>query len=178
MIPTIVIGFVLLDALLLWALVNTKGWWILKGPAIIVVLAFNFLVWNALGTYAGWPTSQTPPTRSVFVQGVVNQPDPQTGDPGEIYLWLIPLTDPGTPFGFKSKSAEPRAYQLSYSQSLYQQVLHAQQLQRRANGQPVVMQRTGKRGAHGHGHGISRQGAQMRSYILPFSPSPRKGPGQ
>lgn len=177
MIPTIYIGFVLLDALLLWTLIATRGRWALKVATIIIVLGFNFAVWNSLDSFRGWPTTATPPANAVFVQGVVNEPNPQTNDPGSIYLWLIPLSSHNGTLGYQSSGNEPRAYRLPYSEALYKQVLQAQQLLRRGHGRPVIVHGHGQ--AHGRGgrrgpHGNGPPSYGMHSYILPPSKPPRK----
>lgn len=176
MIPSIYIGLVLLDALLLWALVYGRGHWAPKVAAIVVVLGFNFGVWHALDSFKGWPTTDTPPARAQFIEAVVHEPDTQTGDPGAIYLWLVPLTNPGTPLGYQQSNGEPRAYRLPYSEQLYKQVIQAQAAKKRGHGQPVIARRVTRRG-HGHGSSTNFNSPrfQMHSYVLPPPHPPRKG---
>lgn len=172
---SIYIALVLLDALALWLFIYARGKWQIKLAAILIMLGFNFFVWQALATFSGWPTHQKPPARSVFVQAVVNEPDPQTNDPGSIYLWLVPLTKPGSPLGYQSNGNEPRAYYLPYSEALYQQVLKAQQQQKKGHGQPVIVQSArrhgGVRGSQTHGASIPYS---MHTYVLPPTKPPRK----
>lgn len=173
MIPSIYIGLVMLDALLFWVLIKARQNWALVAATIIVVFSFNFAVWHSLDSFKGWPTTDAPPARAQFIEAVVHQPDVQSGDPGAIYLWLISLSNPGTPLAYQSKSDEPRAYRLPYSEQLYKQVLEAQQAKKGAHGQPVIVQ-TRKRG-HGHGRGQNvNTPVQMHSYVLPPPHPPRK----
>lgn len=177
MIPYIYIGLALLDALLLWAVIYARGKWALKLAAMLVVLGFNFGVWNALSSFKGWPTTATPPARAQFIEGVVHEPDTQTGDPGAIYLWLVPLTNPGSPLAYQQSNGEPRAYRLPYSEQLYKQVLAADAAKKRGHGQPVIVQRAGARRGHGHGRptNLNTPRFQMHSYVLPPPHPPRKG---
>lgn len=171
MISPIFIGFVLLDALALWALVYGRGRWQVKLAAILVVLAFNFVAINALGSYRGWATTDAPPKDALFISGVVNEPEPGSGQQGSIYLWLVPLRRGHGVLSYNPAADEPRAYRLPYSEGLYKAVVAAQGIQK--HGQPAVLHSgKGKRGK-GHGHGNALQSG-FRAYRLPPPKLPTK----
>lgn len=175
MIPSIFVGFVLLDALLLWAVIYGRGRWALKLAAILVVLAFNFTTWHALDSYRGWPTPvNEPPADAVYVDSIVNEPDNATGDPGSIYLWLVPIRHGHTPLGYSPADAEPRAYRLPYSEPLYRAVVAAQRI-RKGGGQAGL--RRAQRPAHaarrstGSGDPLR---SRFQAYKLPPTQPPTK----
>jgi hypothetical protein len=70
-IPVIAVGFCLLFGLLLWFVIGSRGRWTAKLAAIAVSSAFTFMVWDALDTFSGWPTQQSPPERALLVSSTV-----------------------------------------------------------------------------------------------------------
>lgn len=115
----IFIGFTLLDALLLWALVaSPRGWWSAKLAAIIVVVVFNFLVLHAQGTGDGYAISADPPDGKVAACYVV--------EPTDIYLWVIPANAGPSTFGYTPGRDEPRAYRVAYTRDLHKGCQDAQ----------------------------------------------------
>ena len=170
MISPIFGAFVLLDALLLWALVYGRGRWQLKLAAMVVVLAFNFVAVNALSSSRGWPTTEAPPKDALFISGVVNEPEPGSGDQGDIYLWLVPLHRGHGALSYAPGVDEPRAYRLPYSEALYKAVIKAQGIQK--HGSPAVLHTgKGKRSQHGHGNALQ---SGYRAYRLPPPKLPTK----
>lgn len=108
----IFIGFTLLDALLLWVLVAApRGWWSAKLAAIIVVVAFNFLVLHAQGTGDGYTLAGDPPPGKLIACNVV--------EPSDIYLWVVPEKGTSSTFGYKPRQQEPRAYRVPYTRTLH-----------------------------------------------------------
>lgn len=127
-------AYALLALGLAWTLAGGAAWK-LRLPYIVLAPAVAFALWLGRPDPAGWPTTARTPAHAALVSAVVDEPDPSTGDPGRIYLWL----DPG--------SGRPRAYSLPYSRRLHEQVQQA--LARVKKGEPVSVTRAARHGARG-----------------------------
>lgn len=173
MISSIFVAFVLLDALLLWAVIYGRGRWQLKLAAFVVVLAFNFVAISSLASYRGWPTTDAPPKDALFISGVVNEPEPGSSDRGSIYLWLVPLHRSHGLLGYSANADEPRSYRLAYSEALYKAVVKAQGIQK--HGRPAVLHsgKPGKQRGQQPGRGNALQSG-YRAYRLPPPKLPTK----
>jgi hypothetical protein len=171
------IAFIILSAVLCWLVISLKGKWWIKLILILIVPSFGLAVWKSLSSYQGWPTSTEIPEKALFLQGIVREPEPDDGDPGAIYLWLLPLSpevlDVKTFLDFRGKLGEPRAYKLPYSRGMHQAVLKAQSMA--AKGKPAVMQRGGKPGK-GDGDGDGTPGEEGQREGLDGQPG-RPGDG-
>lgn len=104
-------SFVVLSALLLWAVIYARGPWGVKLALICTVPAFGAVVWHTLDGYRGWPAAQTPPSDAELVAQLVDEPT-------AIYVWLVA---PG--------SSVPRAYRIAYTRQAHEQVFAALRLQ-------------------------------------------------
>lgn len=137
----IVIAFIALFVLLLWLIINVHGKWWLKLFAIVGTLSFCLVVWNALGSYLGWPASPPLPRKAIFIWAEIQEPDPRSGDPGAIYLWLVAIqqkeSDSPNPLAYFPEAKDPRAYRLPYSRELHEALLKA--LWMRGRGRTVIM---------------------------------------
>lgn len=122
----VLVSFVILSGLLLWAVIYGRGPWALKLALIVTIPFFGFVVRNAINAYAGFPLHYAPP-RYAQVVGFV--PD----EPTWIYVWAIP---PG--------STQPRAYRIPYSRALHEQ---AQAIQGSRDQRPRGVKRMGPQGA-------------------------------
>lgn len=159
MIPVIALGFALLAGLLLWFVIGSRGRWWVKLSAIVVTCAFTFAVWDALDSFTGWPSTQSPPSRALLVSSTVDEPD-------AIYLWLIPSPKSGL-LGYRPDEVEPRAYRLPYTREQHEQVDRANGLARK--GQQVELRRAPRR------EGSGRDARSLfRAYRLPSPALPRK----
>jgi hypothetical protein len=158
MIPVIAIGFVLLAGLLLWLVIGSRGPWWLKLPAILCTCLFTFAVWDALDSFSGWPTAQTPPPRALLLSTTVDEPR-------AIYLWVVAPSSHGF-LEYRSEGAEPRAYRLPYSRQLHAQVDRANKLAQ--SGQPVELRRM-----RGDAQGRPTR-IVVRRYEFPAGSRPRK----
>ena len=136
------IAFIVLGAILLWCLIFTKGKWPIKLFLIITVPAFSVAVWNALDSYLGWPATDSVPEKSILLWGEVYEPNPQSGDPGKVCVWLIAYDDlaqNNSPFKYSPEKNEPRAYRLPYSRKLHEQLEQAKKMIK--GGKTVFMKR-------------------------------------
>jgi hypothetical protein len=150
------VAFVILVGLLLWLLAAVRGRWLLKLALICAVPAFAFAIVGTANSLRGWPTGDSPPTTATLIWAVVEEPDPQAGSPGAVYLWLATGT-------------KPRAYRLPYSRQLHKQLVEATALTKR--GQTVAFTRRGRGGRTGRG-GAAR--GAFRFYRLRPPPPPKK----
>lgn len=136
-----------------WTL--TTGSWKRRLPFIICAPALAVALWFGQPNPAGWPTSARVPAQAGFVWGVIDEPDPLTGDRGRIYLWL----DVG--------ARAPRAYSLPYTRQLHEQVQHAIDATRHGHVMTVARPVHSR---HGSGtHGSARHGVKS---VLRFYPHP------
>jgi hypothetical protein len=157
-IPVIAVGFCLLFGLLLWFVIGSRGRWTVKLAAIAASSVFTFMVWDALDTFSGWPTQQSPPERALLVSSTVDEPR-------AIYVWLVPSNEP-RPLAYRADEREPRSYRLPYSRQLHAQVDVANTLARQ--GRQVEIRRVPS--APGDG----RTARIMRVYALSTPADPRK----
>lgn len=163
------VGLTLLDALLLWAIVRTRGWWVPKAAAIVIVLGFNFLVWSAGGSFSGWATSDPMPVSSTLTSCYVEEPD---GDnPGAIFLWVVPdKTSTSNPLAYQASEGEPRAFRFPYTRDLHEQCATAQKQMAGGEGVGVIRSRRKQNGRE-----VPKN--RIRFYRLPPVQPPVKGVG-
>lgn len=129
-------GYVVLAVLLLslnlWAKLR---WWI-KASAIVVTSLFFFVTFISIRHLLGWPTAEEMPDQFEFVYGMVTEPNKATGEPGEIYVWLLPLPGDGTiaPEDFYKPGVVdttikpgqmPRAYIMPYDRGTHEEIIDA-----------------------------------------------------
>ncbi len=107
------ISFVVISALLLWAVIYARGPWAVKLALIFTVPVFGVVVWHSLESYRGWPANVSPPADASMVAQYVDEPN-------AIYLWLIP---PG--------EDKPRAYRIPYTRAAHEQAAKAQEIAKR-----------------------------------------------
>lgn len=154
------LAFILLAAVLCLLLIGSKWRWWQKLALILIVPAFGLVVWGAIASYKGWPTTADTPEKAMVYWALVREPDPQHGDPGAIYLWLMPMdgreSSGHNPLDYVSPGNEPRAYKLPYSRPGHRGAQRAQKMIR--EGRPVVFDRTGKNGG-GQGDGDEGDGS-------------------
>lgn len=97
--------------LLVMGLTSRFAWWV-KAVAIVVTSAFFIEAFFATRSLLGWPGAGTLPPRFQLLWTRVVEPDPKTGDPGAIFLWVEELDANNVPSG------TPRSYRLKYSPPL------------------------------------------------------------
>lgn len=138
------LAFILLAAVLCLLLIGSKWKWWQKLALIIIVPSFGLVVWASLGSYKGWPTTSDPPEKSLVCWMLVREPDLARGDPGAIFLWLVPYDEKKTalnPLAYSSPGDEPRAYALPYSRSLHKGLDRVKGVIK--EGRPVVLDLSG-----------------------------------
>ena len=150
------IAFILLSALLCLLLIGSKWDWKQKLALIVIVPAFGLAVWQSIGSYKGWPTTESPPDKALLNGIIIREPDKSINDKGAIYLWLMPFDDGAkpsffNPLGYASPGGEPRCFALPYTRQAHEQLEGAQDLLRR--GGRVVFRTRGKYGTGAAGDG-------------------------
>jgi hypothetical protein len=136
---TIPICFLFLTIMVIWFIVGCRGLWSLKLGSIMIAVIFAWLVFAALDSYKGYSFSTTwdtlSGTKALLLSWRVRGPTPQLNDPGEIFLWMIPLKIDSTLFAYNPLKEEPRAYSLPYKRST-QKSLNS--LQKREDGSSMI----------------------------------------
>ena len=90
----------------------------------------------------------------LLLQVDIREPNPQTGDPGVINLWVRPLKvikKKGPSFLQYDPKSEPRAYRLPYSRKMHEDAERARGMIK--NGKPVIISKRGLKGGEGDGDG-------------------------
>lgn len=118
------LAYVIVAALLLWAVITARGSWLLKAVLIAATLLFGVALWHSLTDLQGWPVETGMPRRFEVKWLVVEEPDKKSGTAGSVYVWAVALGDQGrSPFRLvrSGEGGEPRIYRLPYSRSLHEQ---------------------------------------------------------
>jgi hypothetical protein len=111
---TLSIGYALIGALLLVILVYARLPWPAKAIAVVVTSAFYIASFMGVRGLLGWASVDRLPASFKLLQARIVEPHSLDGDPGSIYLWVEALDEDNRP------SAIPRAYRISYTDSLAQ----------------------------------------------------------
>ncbi|MBV1905870.1 MAG: hypothetical protein KUG75_07320 [Pseudomonadales bacterium] len=85
--------------------------------AIVVVSLFYFFSYYGWRSFSGLPSSESLPDNFRLVWLTVDEPDKITGSDGAVYIWLRELSA-----NLQKPVGEPRAYRLSYSENLAEEV--------------------------------------------------------
>ena len=136
------LAFIALAAIACWYAISAKGKWWPKLLLIVIIPAFGIVAWYSMTSYLGWPTSQSLSGKVLLLWADIHEPDPRTGEPGAIYIWLVPVEEEqiGSPgvMAYRPSDQEPRAYRLRYSRKAHEQLFKAQQ--KRRKGKPVILE--------------------------------------
>jgi hypothetical protein len=153
------LAFILLAAVLCLLLIGSRWKWWQKLALILIVPAFGLVVWAAIASYKGWPTTEDPPDRSIVCGVLVREPDPGRADPGAIYVWLMPLDEAHqgiNPLDYATPGNEPRAFRFPYTRNMHKGMQRAQRMMR--EGKPVVLDLRGRKRGGGSGEGEPGEG--------------------
>jgi len=173
------LAFILLSAVLCLLLIGSKWAWWQKLALIVIVPGFGLVLWNALGSYKGWPSTDAIPEKSLIYWGLVREPEPKKGDEGAIYIWLMPLDGkidiPLNPLEYISPGNEPRAYALPYTRRMHEALEAAKAMTR--EGRPAVLDLTGaEEGGDEDGMQGDPDRRDFKVYDLPPPRPPLKEP--
>ncbi len=110
------LAYAALGVLALVGVARTRWPWPLKSAVIVLAsLAYVGVFFGTKGLL-GWSTPDPLPARFQVLWARTVDPDPASGNPGAVHLWLETLGDDNLPAG------EPRAYRLPFSRRLAQKV--------------------------------------------------------
>ena len=174
------IAFLFLSFLMLWIIIQiAKGKWWVKAGAILTFSVLGFIIWQAMESYRGWPTAESPPEIFMFIWAVIIEPNPKTQNPGLIYIWAGYPTkskESGVLLSYSPSENEPRAHIFPYSRGLHEQIEKAKIMT--TSGQSVFFKRKnghnagdGEMGPPGNTNegGSNNQEGEYRIYDLPPS---------
>lgn len=106
-------------AVLLLSINLYSNWpWPVKAGTIIITTCFYVISFFSIPPLLGWPAAAELPQKFRLIAAEVTQPNKTTGAEGAIYLWLTEVDD-------LNASRPPRAYRLTYSDRLHEQILDA-----------------------------------------------------
>ena len=114
----LVSSYILLALLLLSINLYSNWSWPVKAAMIIITSVFYAVAYFSMPPLLGWPTTADLPAKFKLNAIYIEQPDKVTDKEGAIYLWLTEVDD-------LEAMHEPRAYELPYSDPLYEKVNEA-----------------------------------------------------
>jgi hypothetical protein len=100
------------------SLIYSRWHWLLKLLLVCMVLVFSGYSYQGWKQAQGWPTDVEVPERFLLNGAVVEEPFPEKGTEGNIFLWLSDLAG-------NKLSPEPRAYRLAYDEKLHVDIQQA-----------------------------------------------------
>lgn len=109
-------SYSLVGALLVWIVVAARLHFVFKAGVVLLFAAAVPFTYHGIGELRGLPSDSPPPPSFIMHWARVVEPNPLTGDPGHVFIWLEALDDENFPSG------TPRAYQLPYEDGLVQRV--------------------------------------------------------
>jgi len=115
----LIAAYIVLAVLLLSINLYSKWSWRIKVMTIFITSAFYIISYFSFPPLLGWPTKQALPSHFMLLSSEVHQPNKLTGTEGAVYLWLKEVEDITT-------YVQPRAYVLTYSNSLHEIIISAQ----------------------------------------------------
>ncbi len=155
---TFAILLLLIFAVIFWVFRESKHVWL---RALVISLFFGFCVifGSSIDSIMGWAAKDKYVPEIVTIRHItVREPNPETGDPGNIYILIEhPATKNNLflrAFGYEAKTSEPRLFKIPYNRPLHEN-LQQNVMGKLAKGQTV----TGKLGkGKGKGKGGGKGG--------------------
>jgi len=99
-----------------------------KAGLILLMGGFFFITYDSLHDMLGWPTKRDLPDEFLMIASRVIEPNKKNKANGEIYIWASAIND-------SHPDKEPRAYRISYSPELHEEVENANWRMRRGRVQ-------------------------------------------
>ncbi len=93
---------------------STAPFWV-KAASILLVGSFFFVTHHSLNGMLGWPTKRELPEKFLMIASRVIEPDKKSKAMGDIYIWAAAI-NAGEP------NEEPRAYHLTYTPELHEEL--------------------------------------------------------
>lgn len=114
----LIAAYVLIAILLLSINLYSNWSWQVKAGSIIITTAFYIVTYLSFPALLGWPTDDNPPGNFHLIAAHVQQPNKITGNDGSVFIWLTQIDD-------LTSDVAPRAYELPYSDALYEIIINA-----------------------------------------------------
>lgn len=112
------IAYVFLTALLLLSLIYSRLHWLLKTGLLVLALGFFWVSYQGWKDTQGWPSETHLPDKFLLHFSVIEEPDEEIGQEGNIYIWVTDLSE-------RKLADEPRAYRLPYERDLHSKISEA-----------------------------------------------------
>lgn len=104
------LAYVFLTALTLLAVISGRLPWPLKTVLVIVAIGFYWSCYIGWKEAQGWPSETNLPAKFLFHYAVIEEPNEERNEEGDIYIWLTNLEG-------NQMAEKPRAYRLPYDQA-------------------------------------------------------------
>ena len=141
---------VIILALSLWALADSKIKWYLKSLVIICLLSFSWIFYSSMHTFLGWGANQKDLPEVLTIRNIViEEPNDRAGKVGGIYILIqqpaIEYTSKVLEtFGYNVEYSEPRLFRIKYSRQLHEELLPVQQATQRGQIVRGTLKKMGK----------------------------------
>lgn len=119
----LIICGIILFSLVLWITIDLNGKWFLKFLIILFSLGFSVYSGISIENFYGWPTIQSMPSESRVYWALVEDPRPDEGYPGAIFVWSAgsgeqSFSESYSKITFRgSRMSGVRAYKIKYSEA-------------------------------------------------------------
>jgi hypothetical protein len=159
--------FFVLFLLILWFVIGARGHWLLKAFVIGVTLHLCVSVGLSLSGFAGWPCEDILPQKFIVHWIVVDEPDKNTEEKGDIYIWVTSIGEGDNllPDNWKrffvtlshTNVHQPRSHVVPYSKQKHKESEDV--LAQIRAGKTVIGERgaEGEKGSLGHGDGSENE---------------------
>ena len=122
------LAYIFLLALLMLVLTHGRLPWFAKGLLLFLAAGLYWLSYQGWKEVQGWPTLSTLPDRFLLHASVIEEPDPEKGATGRIFIWASSLQG-------NFPASEPRAYEIPYGREVHSSLEDALRNQREGNVQ-------------------------------------------
>ncbi len=140
--------FIVVTVFLLSVNLRSNWHWSVKMSAIIFTGLFWVATYFTIASFAGLPSTADLPSEFMLVWSIEREPTKgPRGDPGVIYVWILPVPNEKEIFS----QVVPRAYKLPYSRELHKKLIKVKM--RIGNGERMrgkTKKRTGHTGSRYH----------------------------
>nr|CAA6824754.1 MAG: Unknown protein [uncultured Thiotrichaceae bacterium] len=103
---------VLVLALLMLVLLFSRLHWVLRLLLVLIVSGSYWVAYQGWDRAQGWPSSNAMPEKFLLHGAVIEEPDPEKGVSGTIFIWATDLST-------HQPAEQPRAFVMPYSKKLH-----------------------------------------------------------
>lgn len=149
----LVLGFLILSVLVIWIWVVVKGALWKKMALIGLLIAYVWVIWQAVWELIGWPTKEPMPDGAIILGFYVIEP--VEGKKGGIYVWALSnISENDLVQKLYKFERMPRLFRLEYKRELHKRVIELQDRLKKEGG--LLLYRRGnkeRKGKAGKGYG-------------------------